>query len=732
MGQSILQRSFAAGEVSPGFGARADLARYVQALRACRNFVVQRHGGAYNRSGSRFIARAKDGGNVFLFKFLFPAADQSYVIEAGEEYFRFYRNGAQVTVSGVAAYDNGESYVPGELVSSGSVNYYCIAATVGNAPPDTDFWYALEDDIYEVPTPYGAGVFAPPAPLCWAQSGSIVTLTHLDHAPLELVYGGAATSWVLRAIATGPTIGTPDHPAGMAGPAGTRELNYQITAVDAITGEESLPSDTVTIASADEGTPDDPHELSWDPVSGAAEYNVYADPFENAVFGYLGSAGDVAFFDVGQVPDFLLTPPRARVLFASSNNYPAVSVVHAQRRFFCGTHNDRELGYASQVGRFSNFGTRLPLQDDDALTFNLASNVIQPILHLVSLKLGLVMLTDAGGWVLHGGETGVLAPSTLNLEQHSYIGSSFTRPAVVGQSILYVTARGNALRDLAFDRALEGLGGRDLTVLAGHLFRRKTIVQVDYQHAPDSVVWAVRSDGTLLGLTYMEDEDVWGWHRHDTINGLYKQVAVIPEGDEEAVYVVVEREVDDTTRKYIERFELRHPADVEDAFHVDSGITQETSDPETTVAGLDHLEGETVVAFGDAAKIGTTYVVNSSGAITLTTAASKVHVGLPVTCDLETLDLDVGGSSVRDKKKRINSVALLLEDSYTGFYLGPNSAKLRLFRPPTAPATTDPRSGRMELPITAEYSDTGRVFLRHSDPTPITVLSIIPNVEVGG
>lgn len=731
MGQSVLQRTFAAGEVSPGFGARADLARYQAALRTCRNFVVQRHGGAYNRSGSRYIARAKTGGTPYLFRFLYPAADESYVIEAGVGYFRFYHNGEQVTVSSVPAWSGATAYEVGDLVVSASVNYYCKLAHTNQAPPNGTYWYPLSGDIYEIPTPYTGGEFAPPAPLCWSQSGSIVTLTHGNQPPLELVYGGDATSWTLRAITTGPAIAAPDHPTGAAGTVGARTFAYEVTAVDDLTGEESLASSIVSVPLAAEPTVDAPNELGWDAVTGAREYNVYGDPFENGIFGYLGTAGDEAFFDVGQVPDFFLTPQLPRVLFNSSNNYPVLSAVHAQRRFFAGTGNDRENVWASQIGRFSNFCIRSPLQDDDALEFNLASNVIQPILHLVSLKAGLVLLTDAGAWLLHGDQDGVLAPSTLNLEEHSYIGSAFVSPVVVGSSILYASGRGTQLRDLAFDRQLEGLGGRDLTVLAGHLFRNKRITQLAYQLVPDSVVWAVRSDGTLLGLTYMEDEDVWGWHRHDTVNGEYHQVVVVPEGDEDAVYAIVRREVDDTTRYYVERFELRHQDDVEDAFHVDAGITQETSDPTTAVDGLDHLEGETVVAFGDGAKIGTTYTV-AGGAITLAAAASKVHVGLPITCDLETLDLDIGGSSVRDRKKRINSVAMLVEDSFDGMFAGPTSTKLKRVSAPAAPAPTFPLTGRLELPIVADYDYSGRVLIRHTDPTPLTVLSIIPNVEVGG
>ena len=33
-------------------------------------------------------------------------------------------------------------------------------------------------------------------------------------------------------------------------------------------------------------------------------------------------------------------------------------------------------------------------------------------------------------------------------------------------------------------------------------------------HKNDSIYWAVRTDGTLLGMTYQREEDIIAWHRH--------------------------------------------------------------------------------------------------------------------------------------------------------------------------------------------------------------------------
>jgi hypothetical protein len=166
MGDSLIQRSFAGGELAPGLAARADLTKYLTGLRTCRNFVVQRHGGVTNRAGTKYVATAKTAAATFLFAFIFPAADQSFTIEAGEFYFRFHRNGAPVTVSGVAAWSGVTAYVVGDLAARLGVHYYCTVAHTNQQPPNAGFWYPLTGTIYEIPTPYVAGRFTDPARLC--------------------------------------------------------------------------------------------------------------------------------------------------------------------------------------------------------------------------------------------------------------------------------------------------------------------------------------------------------------------------------------------------------------------------------------------------------------------------------------------------------------------------------------------------------------------------------------
>lgn len=739
--QPVIQRSFGAGELAPVLHARADQAKYATGLRTCRNFVVRREGGVSNRPGLRFVSAAKDNvSGKLLFRYVSETIGQSVLIEAGSGYFRFYRNGAVVRVSAVPAYNGGTAYVPGDLVVTGGVNYYCVADTTGNAPPNASYWYALTADIYEVPTPYG-GV----DPLFkWTQSGNVITITQHGQKPRELVYS-SLTRWVLRDISTAPTLAAPAGGAGVAGAAGALTFKYVITSLAKDSFEESNGSSPVTIASAVKGTPAAPNALSWTADPGADSYNVYEDPYGNGVYGFIGSAATNAFHDVGQDPDFSLTPPEARTLFGSTDNYPETSAVFQQRRFFANTNLEPDAVYGSRIGFPSNFGIASPLQDDDAVTFRIAGNNHHAVRFLVALKAGLVLMTDGGEWLLTGGGgSGTpITPSSLNVDQDTYVGCEpYAPPVVVGNTIVYVQARGTILRDLAFSQAVEGLAGQDLTIFATHLFEGKTILAIDYQQTPDSIIWCVLSDGTLVGLTYIPEQQLWGWHRHDTAaGGIVEDLCVVPETDRDTLYVLVARTIGGSTVRFLEKLESRIITDFDaDSFFVDSGLSY-SGVPAGTFSGLDHLNGQVVAVLADGVVVydgdpagadAATYTV-AGGLITIPAVASNVHIGLPIRfAEIETLDLDVQGTDVRDKQKRVGAVTVLVEKSARAFAAGPDADHLEAYAQQPWDDPSDLYTGPCEVPLVSEFSSAGRVLLRQTAPLPITVLGIIPLFEIGG
>lgn len=561
---SIIQRSFAAGEVAPAVYGRADQVKYQTGVAKGRNFFVRRHGGLSNRSGTRYDASQRDHTKQGrILPFVFNAA-QTYVLHFEEGTLRFVQNDVVLTVSGVAAYNGATAYVPGDLVLQGGVNYYCIVATTGNAPPNVTYWYAMPaNNIYEIPTPY---LSADLPTIYISQSADVITITHSSYLTAELARLGA-TRWTLTAISNAPSIAAPGSLA-VSGVAGTVS-KWVATAVKPETFEESLPS--LEVGGNGKPSPGSVRTLTIGAVSGALEYNVYRHD-GNGIFGFVGTASGATFIDDGIPPNYDETPPTARDPFSSAGDYPAISGFLQQRKCYGGMLNDPETMRASQPGLFKNFTKSLPLQDDMALDYTPSSSQVNTIRHILEVGESFI-LTSGAEWVAFGDGNGSLTPSTPGLKKQSSYGSSELPPIVIGNSFLFVQARGSIVRDIKFEATSNGYAGRDLTVFSPHMFEGFTLTHWAYAQIPHSTVFAVRDDGALLAFTYLREHEVWGWTIYDT-DGRFEDVCVIPQGIEDVVYVLVKRTINGSTKRYLERFASRVVSDVAvDALFMDAHLT---------------------------------------------------------------------------------------------------------------------------------------------------------------
>lgn len=570
---TFAQRNFAGGEISPSLYARTDIVKYQTGLRTCRNFLIQKHGGATNDSGTQFIAEVKTSADeTRLIPFIFNTS-QTYALEFGDGYMRVIRNGAAVEVSGVSAYNAGTAYVIGDLCSSGGVNYYCIADTTGNAPPNVTYWYALTGDIYEIPTPYAkADLFN----LQFIQSADVVTIVHPTYPPKELSRT-AHTTWILSTISFAPSQVAPTN-VSVAGSAGALSFTYHVTAVKEETYEESLAA-TDTTASLAEASSSNPHTITWTAASGALQYNIYK--VVNGVPSFVGIAIGTSFSNNGITPDTSDSPPVARNPFSGADNYPSVVAYIQQRLTFSNTNNDPEKTLMSRSAQYKNFTNTTNLAYNEAVTFTVVGKQVNSVKHIVDIG-KMVMLTASGEWEISGDDAGIISPVSVNPKQISYYGSSEIAPIIIGSSIIFIQSRKNVIRDL-YEDVIEGNIGSDLTIFAAHLFEGHTIVSWAYQQIPNSIIWAVRDDGVLLGFTYLRDHKVWAWHKHDT-DGLYEDVISIPEGNEDVLYFVIKRTIDGSDVRYIERSYTRVIDDVIDNVFLHSALSYDgrnTSDSHT-------------------------------------------------------------------------------------------------------------------------------------------------------
>lgn len=254
-------------------------------------------------------------------------------------------------------------------------------------------------------------------------------------------------------------------------------------------------------------------------------------------------------------------------MFNSERNYPGVVTYYQQRRVFASTINKPETVWMSNVGVYTDFTTSSPVVASDKVEFTIAGRRYQKVNKLIEVGGKFLVLTQTGEWVVAGDGDGVVKPTAINVVAQSENGSTSPHPVVVNGTLVYEQQLGSAVYGAKYSFTANAVESNDLSVFSPHLLFGKTIKSVAYQRSYDSVVWLVRDDGILLGMTYYPDQDVWAWHRHDT-NGTFEKIVVVPETTTDAAYVVVKR----GSAKMIERIaDPSDSTDVMDHWFVDCG-----------------------------------------------------------------------------------------------------------------------------------------------------------------
>ncbi len=107
------QNNFTAGEFSPFLYGRFDIAKYANGAKTLENILIHQAGGGQRRPGSKYVAEVKTSSlktRIFTFEF---STTQAYILEMGNEYFRFYRNNGQI--QSASAYEISTPYQTADL-----------------------------------------------------------------------------------------------------------------------------------------------------------------------------------------------------------------------------------------------------------------------------------------------------------------------------------------------------------------------------------------------------------------------------------------------------------------------------------------------------------------------------------------------------------------------------------------------------------------------------------------
>lgn len=285
----------------------------------------------------------------------------------------------------------------------------------------------------------------------------------------------------------------------------------------------------------------------------------------------------------------------------TSGTYPAVVTYFQQRRFFANSFNNPDTFWASQIGLYSNFDTSIPEIATNAITASPWTEQVNGIQWLIPMPGGLIAMTGQRAWQIMGQgsyqlNVSPVTPATTQAQPQAFNGCSPTiQPIVIDYDVLYVQATGDTtVRDLAWNFWVNIYTGNDLTILSSHLFLYHQIVQWAWTREPYKVVWAAREDGTMLSLTYLKEQEVYGWARHDT-QGLVVGVASVSEPPVDALYAVVTRFTPAQPGGIycMERMDNRIWQSVEDAYAVDSAVSNPMTFPQCSLIG-NNLGGNSV------------------------------------------------------------------------------------------------------------------------------------------
>ena len=762
--------NFTGGELSPRLDGRNDLTKYSSGCKTLENFIIYPHGSAARRPGTTFVAEVKNHNKkARLIPFEFSTT-QTYILEFGDQIIRIYKDQGQVQSGGSAV----------EVVTP-----------------------YLEAELFQIK---------------FAQSADVMYITHPSH-PVKKLSRTSHTSWTLTdcSFTKGPM----------------QDANVTTTTLNP--GQSAVGTGVSLVASATTGINSGSGFLSTDVGrfvflnSGYAKITAVADT-TNATIEIL-----TALSSASATEDWRLGA------FSDTTGHPSCVTFFEQRLVFAGTTNQPQTIFFSRSGDYENMDANIggTVADDDAIIYTIASNQVNAIRFMTATRT-LIIGTAGGEFTVSGGGTdSAITPTNILIKKQSNHGSANVDAIAVGNATLFLQRAKRKIRELAYNFDVDGYIAPDMTILAEHI-TEGGVSQIAYQQEPNQIIYAVRGDGELIGLTYQREQQVTAWHRqvfggkfnqatitvtdfanitnntkvvltksdgssttfnsatsatsgkfHTTSSNnqtatnlktlvdadsdftatvasnvvtikettpeatgfltittgdetrlastneskaVCESVAVIPTDDTEyEVYVIIKRTINGATKRYIEvlnTFDFTETDNTTFNF-LDSQLSYSGSST-TTLSGLSHLEGQTVSILADGATHPNKIV--SSGEITLDRAVTKAKVGLSYSSILQTMRLDAGSQNgtSQGKTKRIYEITIRLFES-VGVEVGESLTNMERipFRTSADPMDQGipPFTGDKAVEFRGNYDTDGFIFVRQTQPLPLTILSLYPELQ---
>jgi hypothetical protein len=838
---SELRNNFTAGELSTNIDARSDFARYFNGSLNVQNFVIRPQGLISKRKGNRFIAETKDSTKFSaLVEFTF-STNQTYVLEIGEGYIRFYSEQARVLenakpITGATqanpvvitanahGYSNGDLIVISDVQGMTELNgkEYTIANVTANTfelvgvdgtafTAYTTGGNALK--VHEISTPYLESELFD---IRYVQDSDVIYLVH-PNRPIQKLIRVSANQFIIEEVDL------------VKGP----YAKENIVSTDKVTLSGGAPwteGSTLTLTATGGHTPFSADRVGalWQLKSGSDIAHVKITGFTSSTVVTVEAKNDIPVSLQGTA---IFTWSEGE--FSDARGYAGAIAFHEQRLVLAGSRTSpQKVWFSNSNGDYENFeaGT----EADDSFNIKIASLAGDPIRWLFSDNV-LFVGTAGGVFRIRNSSNGsALSPTDIDVKKHISQGADIVSAQQVDSSVFYVQAGGQLVRSISFSVESDKYRAKDITIDADHI-TGSGIVESNTQQIPLSNLILIRQDGQIAELTLEQDQEINAWSR-DITQGSYESSAIILDSsNREVLYFIVNRTINGVTKRFIEAREPNYLNDNLNAFYVDSGltyngtqnttltlssasgsepITTETGDPITTelgevleteeqdvtitvssptflasdvgkeihelgdnkgraliigftdsqtitidiieafssssilagtwaiaiktVTGLNHLIGETVSIASDGATE-QNQVVDSNGQVTISSAGSIIHVGLPYTAKQTSMPLEALGlanflGSSQGKEKRVDTVEVKFADTRGAEIVLERNGNLV----PVPFRSVDNNmneavplfNGDKKITLADGWGYQSIISIQQSEPQPITVKSITYKVSV--
>ena len=661
--------NFTGGELSPRLDGRNDIAKYNSGCKTLENMIVYPHGSASRRSGTQFVAEVKDSTKkTRLISFEFSTV-QTYILEFGDQYIRFYKDNGQI-LSGGSAYEISSPY--------------------------------LEAELFDIK---------------FAQSADTMYICHPNHQPRKLTRTGH-TNWVLTndVIINGPFM---DHNVETTTLQASHKVVGATTTVTAssTTGinvnQGFLSTDVGRLIHISSGHLKITSVTSTTVVVGTVikDLSTVLATTDFALGSFSDTTGYpscVTFFEQRLVFAATIAQPQT-IFFSRSADYE-----NFDDKYHETVADDDAIVYtiaSNQVNaiRFLTATRTLIIGTaggEFAVNGGGTGEAITPTNILINKQSNHGAANVDG--IAVGNATLFLQRAKRKIRElaYNFDVDGYTAPDL---TILAEHVTESGITQMAYQEEPNSIVWcvRTDGQLLGFTYQREQQVTAWHRH--------------IFGGSFGSG------------NAVCESVEVLPtDSSEYQVWVIVKRTINGVTKRYVEYLHNLDFDETDDTSfnYLDSQLAYDGS-ATTTISGLDHLEGEEVSILADGATHPNKTV--SSGAITLDRSSTKVKVGLPYVSLLQTMRIDAGSQNgtSQSKTKRIYEITARLYESI-GIEIGPDLDNMERipFRSSANPMDSGVNvfTGDKDIEFRGNYETDGFIFVRQNQPLPLTVLSLYPRL----